>query len=222
MTTWPVLDVLSAEERAGLLAVARRRAFRRGDPVFHEGDPGDAVHLVAKGHVAVRRTLPTGDVGTLLILGAGDVFGELAIVSPAPRNATIVAIDAVETLAISGAVFDDVRGRFPAVDRILVHALAAEVRRLSALLMEALYLPAEARILVRLVELTRVFGGKTAGGPVVVPLTQEELAQLAGTARPTVNRVLRATEEAGELRIERGRIVVLDPAALLARASNDH
>lgn len=217
---WPVLDVLSDDERESLLASARRRTFRRGDAVFHEGDPGDTLHLVKRGHVAVRRTLPTGDVGTLLVLCPGDVFGELAVVAPAPRNATIVAVDGVETLAVNGVVFSEVRSRFPAIDRVLIQALATEVRRLSALLMEALYVPAEARILVRLVELTRVFGDGAGPGPVVVPLTQEELAQMAGTARPTVNRVLQTAQDAGELQIRRGRIVVCDSAALRARANS--
>lgn len=216
---WPVLDVLSDDERKGLLASARRRTFRRNDVVFHEGDPGDSLHLVHRGHVAVRRTLPTGDVGTLLVLRPGDVFGELAVVAPAPRNATIVAIDGVETLMVSGAAFSEVRSRFPTIDRVLIQALASEVRRLSALLMEALYVPAEARILVRVVELARIFGGAARPGPVVVPLTQEELAQMAGTARPTVNRVLQTAQDAGELQIKRGRIVVRDSAALLARVT---
>ena len=154
---WALLDVLSAEQRRRLLSRARRRRFKRGEVVFHEGDPGDALHLVDKGHVAVKRSTPLGDVATLLVLGPGDVFGELAVVAPGPRNATVVALDPVETLALHGDVFDDLRLTHPAVDRVLIHALVGEVRRLSAMLVEALYVPADKRIYLRLGDLTRIF-----------------------------------------------------------------
>lgn len=186
--------------------------------MFHEGDPGDALHLVDKGHLAVKRSTPLGDVATLLVLGPGDVFGELAVVAPGPRNATVVALDLVETLALHGEVFDDLRLTHPAVDRVLIHALVGEVRRLSAVLVEALYVPADKRIYLRLGELTRLFSVAGHDGPVLIPLTQEELAQLAGTTRPTANRVLRAAETAGVLRVARGRIEVLDGTALARRA----
>ena len=214
---WPLLEVLPADQRRRLLSRTRRRRFRRGEVVFHEGDPGDSLHLIDKGHVAVKRSTPLGDVATLLVLGPGDVFGELAVVAPGPRNATVVALDPVETLALYGEVFDELRETHPAVDRVLVHALVREVRRLSAMLVEALYVPADKRICLRLVELTRIFTVAGQGGAVVIPLTQEELAQLAGTTRPTANRVLRSAEEAGAVRVARGRIEVLDAAAVARR-----
>lgn len=186
--------------------------------MFHEGDPGDALHLVDKGHVAVKRSTPLGDVATLLVLGPGDVFGELAVVAPGPRNATVVALDAVETLALHGDVFDELRVTHPSIDRVLVRALVGEVRRLSARLVEALYVPADKRVFLRLSELTRIFTVPGQDGPVLVPLTQEELAQLAGTTRPTANRVLRAAEEAGVVAVGRGRIEVLDAAGLARRS----
>jgi CRP-like cAMP-binding protein len=213
---WALLEVLPADQRRHLLSWARRRRFKRGEVVFHEGDPGDSLHLIDKGHVAVKRSTPLGDVVTLLVLGPGDVFGELAVVAPGPRNATVIALDPVETLALYGDVFEELRQTHPAIDRVLLHALVREVRRLSVLLVEALYVPADKRIYLRLMELTRIFRVGDQDGPVVIPLTQEELAHLAGTTRPTANRVLRSAEEAGALRVGRGRIEVVD-AAVVAR-----
>lgn len=214
---WPLLDVLPADQRRRLLSRARRRRFKRNEVVFHEGDPGDSLHLIDKGHVAVKRSTPLGDVVTLLVLGPGDVFGELAVVAPGPRNATVIALDPVETLALHGDVFDDMRQMHPAIDRVLLHALVGEVRRLSAMLVEALYVPADKRIYLRLTELASIFRAADQDGPVVIPLTQEELAQLAGTTRPTANRVLRSAEEAGAVRVGRGRIEVVDVAVLALR-----
>lgn len=214
---WPLLQVLPADQRRRLLSRTRRRRFKRSEVVFHEGDPGDSLHLIDKGHVAVKRSTPLGDVATLLVLGPGDFFGELAVVAPGPRNATVVALDRVETLALLGTVFDDLRETHPAIDRLLVHALVSEVRRLSAMLVEAHYVPADKRIYLRLADLARIFGVADEDGPVLIPLTQEDLAQLAGTTRPTANRVLRAAEAAGAVRVGRGRIEVLDAAALAPR-----
>jgi CRP/FNR family cyclic AMP-dependent transcriptional regulator len=215
---WPLLEVLAPEERRALLDVARRRRFRRNEVVFHEGDPGDALHLVRTGHFVVQRSTPLGDVVTLLVIGPGEVFGELAVVDPAPRNATVVAVSPAETLVLHASVFDAVRARHPSVDRVLVHALAGEVRRLSGMLVEALHLPAEKRVLQRVVELARLFGGPSGTGSVTLPLTQEQIAQLAGVTRPTANRVLRSAQEAGLLRMARGRIDVLDTGGLSRRA----
>lgn len=214
----PLLDVLSAEERRRLLSLARRRRFRRGEVVFHEGDPGDTLHLIDKGHVAIRRTTPLGDVAMLLVLGPGEVFGELAVVAPAPRNATVSAVDSVETLAFHASVFDELRDTHPTVDRVLVQALVAEVRRLSSMLVEALYVPANKRIYLRLCDLAEIFAVPASDTPVAIPFTQEEVGQLAGTTRPTANRVLRAAEQAGLIQMSRGRIEILDRVGVAKRA----
>jgi CRP/FNR family cyclic AMP-dependent transcriptional regulator len=215
---WPILEVLPNEEQRALLSLARRRRFARHEVIFHEGDPGDTLHLLAKGHVAVRVTTPLGDIATVRVLKAGDFFGELAVVSPGPRNATAVAIDVVETFSIHRTEFDDLRTRQPLVGRVLVEALVTEVRRLAVQLVDALYVPIEKRVWRRLLELTQVFEERDAV-TTAIPLTQEELAQVVGTTRPTLNRMLRDGEQAGILLIGRGRLEVLDRNALERRAS---
>lgn len=97
------------------------------------------MHLIDKGHVAVRLTTPAGEVATLRILGPGDLFGELAVLDPGPRMATTVALDAVETLSLHRTVVDQLRADHTSVDRVLLTASQREVRRLSAALSEVLY-----------------------------------------------------------------------------------
>jgi CRP/FNR family transcriptional regulator, cyclic AMP receptor protein len=213
---WPILGVLSEEDRREFLRSCRRRRFAANEVIFHEGDPGDTLHLIDRGHVAVRITTPLGDVATLRVLAAGEFFGELAVVSPAPRNATALAIDRVETLSVHRDQFEQLRLTHPRVDRVLVEALSAEVRRLAVHLVDALYVPVERRVWRRLTELARTFSSD--GEAAVVPLTQEDLAQVVGTTRPTVNRLLREAESAGVLRITRGRVQILDAEALAHRA----
>ncbi len=214
---WPILLALGEEERRRLLASTRRRRFARREVLFHEGDPGDTLHLIDKGRVAVRITTPLGDVATLSVLGPGECVGEMALLGSGHRGATVVALEKSETLSLHRDQFEALRREHPAVDRFLIDVLAAEVRRLDGQLMEALFLPVERRVLRRLVALTGIYGESSANGS-EIPLTQDDLASLAGTSRATVNRVLRQAEEAGWLALGRGRIRIIDHARLARRA----
>jgi CRP/FNR family cyclic AMP-dependent transcriptional regulator len=212
-----LLGRLTDEDRRKVLSSTRRRRYARGEVLFHEGDLGDALHLIAKGHVAVRATTPLGDVSTFTVLGPGEVFGEGALLaSDSRRTGTVVALEPVETQTLSGDQFGTLRREHPEVDRFLIEVLSAQVRRLSSRLQEALFIPAETRVLRRLVELGDSYRAEGAG--VVIPLTQDDIASLAGTSRPTANRVLKAAEDDGILSVRRSRIEVLDPDALDRRA----
>lgn len=217
---WALLGPLSEEERREVLKLARRRRFARNEIIFHEGDPGDTLHLIDRGHIAARVTTPLGDVATLVVLGPGQHFGELALVTGSnKRNSTVVALDAVETLSIHRDEWDQLRSRHGDIDRFLVSALATELTRSSQRLLEALYLPVDKRVLRRLVDLVPVFAPDgNAATTVTVPLTQEDVAGLAGTSRPSANRVLRAAEDAGLVKVSRGKVEILDVEGLRRKA----
>jgi CRP-like cAMP-binding protein len=202
-----LFEQLSETEIQDVLASARRRRFSRGDVIFHEGDTGDTLYLIAAGRVALRVTTPMGDTATLRLLGPGSYFGELAVVVPAPRNATVVALEGVETLGLHTEVIAELRSRNPSVDAAFLGVLVTEVRRLSTQLVDALYLPAAARVARRLVELAGLYGGVD---PVVIPLTQEDIAGLCGTTRPTTNGILMDLQEHGVLSLARSRVTILD------------
>jgi CRP/FNR family cyclic AMP-dependent transcriptional regulator len=206
---WPLLDVLSEDDRRQLFAHARRRRFARNEVIFHEGDPGETLHLVARGHVALRLHTPLGDIATVRIVQAGEFFGELAVVSSGPRNATAIALDAVETVAIDREQLGALRAEHEHIDQLLLGALVTEVRRLAQQLVEVMYVPVDKRLWRRIEDLAVVFGSES-GFAADIPLTQDVIAQLTGCTRPTANRVLRAGEAAGIIRMARGRIEVLD------------
>lgn len=219
MAAWSFLEGVPEEDRRRLLAATRRRRFARREVLFHDGDPGDTVHLLDRGRVAVRITTPAGDVATLRVRGPGEVIGELALLDEQFRRAaTVVALERVETLALHRDQFLELRRRHPSVDAFLVNVLAEEVRRLSLLLVEALHVPVDTRVLRRLVALAEAYRDRDADGPTEVPLTQEDLASLAGTSRATVNRVVGEAERAGLVERRRGRIVVVQPEELARRS----
>jgi CRP/FNR family transcriptional regulator, cyclic AMP receptor protein len=214
---WPVLASLPPDERRTLAAGLRRRAYRRDEVIFHQGDPADTLHLIAAGHAVVRVTLAGGEFVVVAILGPGDAFGELALVGePRPRSATLVALERCETLSLGRDEFERLRSAYPGVDRFLVDLLARRVDRLNNRLLEALFVPAERRVLRRLLELCELYPADGQG--IVIPVTQETLASLAGTTRPTANQVLRRMVAGGMLTVSRSQIVVLDRAGLHQRA----
>jgi CRP-like cAMP-binding protein len=213
---WQLLGDLPPDELRRVLSVARRRSFARGEVVFHEGDPGDALHLIAKGRFVIRVTTPIGERATLAIRGPGDAFGELALISPAPRSATVAALEPAETYSLSQSEFDQLRRDHPGVNHVLVAVLGNAVRRMDELLVEAYYTSAEKRVLRRVRDLAGVYG--RGRDQIVIPLTQEDLAGLAGTSRATVNRVLRDEEQRGTIRLERGKTIVLDLEQVRRRA----
>lgn len=203
---WALLAGLSESDRRATTSQARRRRFARREVIFHEGDAGDSVHLVVKGHVAIRVTTPLGETALLRVFGPGEFFGELVLISDGPRSTTAAAIEHAETLSLHRSVFEELRRRNPASQDALIDVLAGEVRRLASALVDALYLPGETRLWRWVAKLTDVY--TTADGA-VIPLTQEEIAQLAGMTRPTANRLLREAEAAGAIIIGRGQMTVV-------------
>jgi CRP/FNR family cyclic AMP-dependent transcriptional regulator len=215
---WAILSSLSSDERRAVLASTRRRKYRKGEVVFHEDDLGESLHLLERGRAAIRVSNSQGDHVIINVIGPGSFFGEQALVGDNNhRSATVIALQPVETLALRRADFDRLRAQHPAVDSMLVSALSERVARLSDHLLEALFTPADKRLCRRLFELTGTYIVPGVTGPISIPLTQEELASLAGTSRPTANRVLQDLVQSDIIVVRRGRVDVLDDARLEKR-----
>lgn len=209
---WRILHSLTDEQQRDVLRAAVRRHFRDGDTLFHQGDPGDTVHLLDRGHVAFRIVNQHGVTLTLDLVGPGSTFGEQTLVErDARRSASAVSVGAVETLMVHRDTFAELLERHPAAMSVLVEMLAAQVRRLSEMLLDSHSMGAEERVVKQLRRLALEFrDGDTA----TLPITQEELASLAGTTRPTANRALQTLVSDGTVQLGRSRIVIADVTRL--------
>jgi CRP-like cAMP-binding protein len=208
---------LPQEEVDRLLAAGRRRNFAKGEVIFHEGDLADTLHFILKGRVAATVTSRYGQQLTFGLMGVNQFFGEVALIIPdSIRTATMRALEPTETRSIQRVDFEGLRRQHPGMNELLVRILADRVARLSDRLQEALYVAVETRVRRRLIEVAQLYGEGAPG--TVIPLTQEDLAGLAGTARATVNRVLRQEEIRGSLSLGRHRITIIDPPAIASRA----
>jgi CRP-like cAMP-binding protein len=210
-----ILEGLPAEDVRRFLALARRRTFERDEIVFHRGDPADAVHLITKGRFARRVHSSVGQTAMLAVRGPGDTFGELSLVwTGMSRLVTVAALEPGETLSVAGVTFRGLLGEHPELKDVLIRLLAERLLYSDKRIVAAHFLDADARVRWTLLELAPVYGGDTG---IVIPLTQESLAELSGTARDTVNRVLRDEQDRGAVLLERGRVRIVDPDALRAR-----
>jgi CRP/FNR family transcriptional regulator, cyclic AMP receptor protein len=204
-----LLEDLSVDERDALLTKCVRRRFARRQALFHFGDPSNGMYVVAKGRVVVRISTPTGEEASLTVIGPGQSVGEQSLlVQGGRRSASAVALEPVETLFLSRQAFLELRAEDAGFDQVMLRILAARVIRLTDQLIEALFVPATTRVLRRVIDAAALYGDGT------IPLTQEELAAMAGSTRNTANRVLRAAQDAALLEVKRGRITVLDMRGL--------
>jgi CRP/FNR family transcriptional regulator, cyclic AMP receptor protein len=213
-----LLDALGDQERRTLLRVAVRRRFARNEVVFHEGDPGESLHIVTRGIFIARSSSTLGSLIAVNVFGEGGVFGETALVTAnSRRSATLSALRRSETMMIAGRDFEALRQREPRVDRFLVSVLAERNRALTAQLVELLFCPVETRIYRRLLAFAELPGSADDEG--WIRLGQADLATLAGTTRSTVNRALRRAEDRGLVELARGSLRIADATRLEDQAS---
>ena len=201
-------------------ATLRVRRFRRGDTIFHQGDPGDSLFIIESGSVKIVLPSPEGEEGAIIAtLGRGDFFGELALLDGAPRSATAIAVELTETLALRREAFETLVDTQPALRRALFAGLAAELRRLTGHVEELHFLDLPGRLAARLVRLARE-QQPDAHGEVRLdwPYTQSDLASMIGGTRQTVNRLLSDFVAQGLIRFEKESIVIPD-LDRLARAA---
>jgi CRP/FNR family transcriptional regulator, cyclic AMP receptor protein len=209
---WSLLADVPEDDVRLLLSVARRRTFGKGEVVFHREDPADSLHLVVRGRFGARILTPLGDSVLVDVLGPGQSFGELALLLPdARRSATIEALEAGETRSIFRDDFAALQRAHPAIKDVLLRLLAEQLRRSTERVVEAHHVDAETRVRRRLGELASTYEDG------VVPLTQEDVAAMAGTSRATVSRVLREEVRLGAVALARGKTTVLDPEGLERR-----
>ncbi len=197
----------------------RRRRFRRNEVIFHQGDPGDSLHIIAEGAVKIVLPSAEGEEAIIATLRKGDFFGELALLDGAPRSATVTALEATETLVLPRQVFHDLLERDASLRDALLTGVAAELRRLTGQVEELYFLDLAGRLSMRLVRLAReVEPAATGEVRLDWPFTQSDLAAMIGGTRQSVNKLLADLVHEGLLRIDRDTLVIRDIDELARRA----
>jgi CRP/FNR family cyclic AMP-dependent transcriptional regulator len=210
------LDALAEDQQRLLLGRCTRARFSGGSFVFHAGEAGDTLHLIAKGRVAIQAGGWGGEPVTLAILGAGEVFGELSLLGEPRRSATVKALESTETLILHAADFQQLREAEPKVNDFLIGILTAQTRRLTQQLIENAEVPATKRVYRQLVRMADLYGAKEPGQD--LPITQDQVASMASVGLRLTNKVMADARNAGLITTGRGRITIADYPGLVRRA----
>ncbi len=214
----PLFASLKPEHLAELVAKLRRHPYRRGEVIFHQDDPGSAMHIIKTGQVKITRTSEEGEETILAIFTGGDFFGELSLLDDEPRCANAVAMEATETLILHRSDFKETLTRHPEMVGSIMSALAQRLRHTDQLVEDAFFLDLPARLSKRLLELAEKHGVKTSRGTEIdLHLTQQDLAAAAGVSRVAINRQLHLFQDSGLISVDKKRIIVLRPEELRKR-----
>jgi CRP-like cAMP-binding protein len=215
----PLFTALDDEAAAALRASMTRVEIARADVLFHEGDPGDRLYVIVEGKVKLGRASGDGRENLLAVLGPGEMFGELSLFDPGPRNATATAVADAVLIGLGNEDLTEWLSGRPDVARQLLRALARRLRRTNEALADLVFSDVPGRVAKALLDLSERFGRPTDDGlRVAHDLTQEELAQLVGASRETVNKALADFAARGWLRLEARAVVLLDVDRLRKRA----
>jgi CRP/FNR family transcriptional regulator, cyclic AMP receptor protein len=209
------------DEESSLALVARMTPLEaaRGDVLFHEGEPGDRLYVVRDGKIKLGRRSNDGRENLLAVLGPGEMFGELSMFDPGPRTATATVVADAELVELGHEELFTWLSDKPTVSQHLLQALARRLRRTNEALADLVFSDVPGRVAKALLDLSTRFGEPVDEGVRVAhDLTQEELAQLVGASRETVNKALADFAARGWVRREGRAVVLLDIDRLERRA----
>lgn len=211
----PFFRRLSPALRARIAAVARIKAYDRGELIFAEGDPSDAFMVIVAGRVKVFKSTPAGKEIILEIFGAGDPLGAVAVYEGAPFFASALTLDPAEILRIEQPAFFALLEQDPAMVRGLLSGLTIRLAELTRRLAELTGTRVESRFARLFLKLCDQIGRAERGGTFVpMPLSRQELADLTGTTIETAIRIMSRWQKDDVLRTEKDGFVAVNREAL--------
>lgn len=193
--------------------------FPRGTTIFDEGEPGDRLYIITAGKVKLARHAADGRENLLTVMGPSDMFGELSIFDPGPRTSSAVCVTEVQAATMNSELLRKWISDHPEISQQLLRVLARRLRRTNAALADLIFTDVPGRVAKTLLQLANRFGMQEGGAlRVNHDLTQEEIAQLVGASRETVNKALATFAHRGWIRLEGKSVVIVDTEHLAKRA----
>jgi len=215
----PLFTALDDAASASLLANMVSVKISKGTILFAEGDGGDQLYVIAEGKLKLGTSSGDGRENLLSILGPGEMFGELSLFDPGPRTSTATAVTDAKLLSLGQEKLLPWLAENPKVALQLLARLAQRLRRTNEAVGDLVFSDVPGRVAKALIDLGERFGKKTDEGLYVHhDLTQEELAQLVGASRETVNKALADFAGRNWLKLD-GRAVLITDFERLSKRS---
>ncbi len=215
----PLFDGLGEESARALRRQMSDVKLSRGEHLFLEGQDGDRLYVVLDGKIKLTRAAADGRENLISVLGPGEMFGELSLFDPRPRTSSASAVTDATVAALAHDALRPWLLEQPEVSMHMLRALARRLRRANDVLADLVFTDVPGRVAKNLLDLADRFGEQEPDGlHVHHDLTQEELAQLVGASRETVNKALADFAARGWLQISARSVLILDADRLRRRA----
>jgi CRP/FNR family transcriptional regulator len=213
----PLFRDFEAAELSELAQLIATRRFAKHQTIFREGEPGQSFYLILSGSVAIVHMVPDGRETILSILKERDFFGEMSIFESALRAASVRTLTDVEVGIIDRADFLALIDRSPRIGRLLVTALSDRLRAANKLIASTTSQDIRSRLAALLINLGQNFGEPTPTGlRISLRLTNQEMANMIGTTRETVNRTLNRFWDEHVIDMRTAHVVIADQEKLQA------
>ena len=214
----PFLAGLSDEDREALASAIARKRYRRGDIIMQKEEPGHALFIVERGAVRIYVTSTQGNDLILAVLGPGDFFGDLSLLDGRPRSASASVSTDATLLMLERADFINLLTNRPAAAMAVLEAVAGRLRETDEMASDLAFLDVAGRLAKRLLDLAAAHGVQRDGGVLIdLAVTQEDLANMIGVTRESVNRNLSEFQSLGLIGRQGRRIVIRDANGLRRR-----
>ncbi len=211
----PIFAELEAPELDALLRITGQRRLRSREVLFRKGAHGSQTYVIVSGRCRASTAATDGKELVLRIMDSGEVIGEISLLDGHPRSATVVALEPTELLMIERRDLLPFLRKHPEVAIKLLEVLGNRLRTASELLEDTLFLNLPARLSRKLLALAGTYGREgPAGLHIELRLSQQELGELIGTSRESVNKQLRAWTEQGVVTMDRRHVTIHKPAVL--------
>ena len=216
----PLFKHLPDEGLSDLGKKLRQRRFERDQIIFHKNDPGSTLYIIISGKVKIALPSAEGENVLVALLSTGDFFGELSLFDGEPRSATSIAAESTDILTLDQAdLFEYLMGNPMAAKEIFAE-LSMRLRRTDELLSDAAFCDLSTRLSKRILDLAERYGQSSEGGETKINLRlrQQDLADMVGATRESVNKMLKTYKLKGLIKLEKGYVSILDREALERRA----
>jgi CRP-like cAMP-binding protein len=215
----PLFTALDEAAAVSLRASMDSVKIAKGSILFKEGDEGEHLYVIIDGKLKLGTSSGDGRENLLSILGPGEMFGELSLFDPGPRTSTATAVTDAKLLSLSHEKVIPWLKQNPEVSLQLLTRLSQRLRRTNEAVGDLVFSDVPGRVAKALIDLGDRFGKTTPEGLLVNhDLTQEELAQLVGASRETVNKALADFAGRGWLKLD-GRSVLITDVERLSKRS---
>lgn len=215
----PLMATMDIESAMALVSYMTRHEMPRDTVIFEEDDHGATMYIIVKGKVKMARTARDGRQNLLGLLGVGDMLGELTVFDPGPTVARAHTVEDSVLYELPKEGLDAWLADHLEMGHHLNRALAQRIRRVSNAMADLVFSDVPGRVANAILNLSKRFGRMERGHITVRHgLTQEELAQLVGASRETVNKALADFASRGWIDVHIGAVDVYDPERLRARA----